>query len=134
FLNTWEVPVWFLFLGLVLLVRSLAPLNGFILFRGLSSVIMTFLVAITLLGWWLRSNLGNWVAALLKIDLNPNALGGTSGYLILFGLLGFGAGIGWLFTQKSTLVLARRFLSTALILGAVLLVAGILWAPFWVNF
>jgi YYY domain-containing protein len=134
FLNTWEVPVWFLFLGLILLVRSIASLNGLVLFRGLTAVFAALLAALTLLGWWLRSGLGEWAAGLLKSDLNNNALGGTTGFLILFVLLGFAAGIAWMFTQKSTRGLASRFLSTAAVLGAALLAAGILWSPFFANF
>ncbi|HEY5040253.1 MAG TPA: DUF2298 domain-containing protein, partial [bacterium] len=131
FLNTWEVPVWFLFLGLVLLVRSLAPLNSMVLFRGLSMAFAALLAALTLLGWLLRSGLGNLIASRLRIDLNPNALGGTTGYLVLFGLLGFAAAVFWLYRQKSTRGLALRFLSTAAFLGVALLVAGILWSPFF---
>ena len=134
FLNTWEVPVWFLFLGLALLVRSLAPLNSIVLFKGLSAAFAALLVALTLLGWWLRSGLGNWLATVFKMDLNSNALGGSTGYLILFGFLGFVMGVGWLLTQKTTRVLAQQFLFIGVLLGAVLLVAGILWIPFFANF
>ena len=72
-----EVPVWFLFWH-ILLVRTLTPLNGLVLYKGLSAVFAALLVALTLLGWWLRSGLGNWVGSFLKMDLNPNALGGST--------------------------------------------------------
>jgi len=134
FLNTWEVPVWFVFLGLVLLIRTLAPLNSLVLHKGLSVVFAALLMALTLLGLWLRSGLGNWLASILKMDLNSNALGGSTSYLILFGFLGFVIGVGWLWTRKTTRELAYSFLFVAGLLGSALVAAGILWTPFFANF
>jgi hypothetical protein len=78
--------------------------------------------------------LAQGVAASLRMDLNPNALGGSSGYFLAFLGVGGVASIILLHRLKGAQGIAARLLRTLLVLGGVLLGAGLLWLPFFWGF
>ncbi|HJT23045.1 MAG TPA: DUF2298 domain-containing protein, partial [bacterium] len=134
FLNTWEIPTWLVLLGIAYLVRNISGLNSKINQTGLRITVICFLAALTLLGWYFRSGLARVIAPFLRMDISENALGGTTGCLILFFGLGAAAATLWLWLRNSTRVLAKQFLTISLSIAGVLAAAGILWIPYFLGF
>ena len=134
FLNTWEIPTWLVLLGIAYLVRNLSGLNPKIAHTGWRSVAICLLITLTLLGWFFRSGLARLLSPYLRMEISENALGGTTGCLAFFLIAGLLAAIVWLFLQRSTGIFSKQFLTIGLSIAAVLVVAAILWIPYFVGF
>jgi YYY domain-containing protein len=124
FLNTWELPVWIILLGIVLLARNFAGLNANALRFGLGIVFGSVVLSATFLGW----------CVYLKPSLNQNALGGATNYFVLFMALGFGVSAFWLSLKSATRILSKQFLTIAMGILVALASAGVFWLPFFKDF
>ena len=124
FLNSWEIPVWVIFTGIILVVRHLSTLNGKVLQRGLTIVFGLLVAALTILGWWTRA----------KPGLDPHAVGGNTAYLVFFVLLGLAGATIWLYQQKTTVIFSKHLVAIAIGMVALFTATGLLWAPFFAGF
>jgi len=132
FLNTWEIPTWLVLIGIVFLIRNLSNLKRNILQISLSLTFGMITLALTLLGWWTYLISGSRVA--LKMDIEQHALGGSTLYLAVFGLLGFVAAGIFLFTKKTTRIFSKHLLTIALSIAGILSMAGFFWFPNFIHF